>query len=75
MIWQDAVVLVAQLVCLVSLIPTLMDRESWPPIATTLPTGAALTAMATAFITLELYLSAVLVYGLSAAWLYMTFRT
>ena len=71
MIWQDLVILGAQLTCLISLIPTLRDRSKWPPIATTLPTAIALLAMASTFLTLGLFLSAALVFGLGFAWLYM----
>lgn len=71
MVWQDLVILVAQATCVVSLIPTLRDRSKWPPVSTTLPTGIALLAMASTFLTLGLYLSATLIFGLGGAWLYM----
>lgn len=74
MIWQDVAILIAQVTCLVSLVPTIRDRSKWPPVATTLPTGLAMLVMATAFATLGLYLSAALVCGLGAAWLYMVRR-
>ena len=74
MLWQDWVILGGQAICLVSLVPTVRDRAKWPPVATVLPTGAALALMAAALLTLGLYLSATMAFALALTWLWMLWR-
>jgi hypothetical protein len=71
MIWQDLVILAAQIVMLVGLWPTLRDKRRWPHPTTAVATGIALAAMALALGSLALWLSTTMVVCQSIAWLWM----
>jgi hypothetical protein len=56
--WQDWVLTIAQLVFVVSLIPSIIDVNQKPPLATSIPTVCGLVATTVAFATLTLWWSA-----------------
>lgn len=71
MIWQDFVILGAQLAMLVFLVPTLRSPEHWPKRITSRVTAIALISMAIAFASLALWLSAASTAAIGAGWAYM----
>ena len=68
MIWQDAVIAVAQGSFAIALLPTVLS-ESKPPLATSIPTAAGLFVIGGAVATLELWWSALTVSATGALWL------
>lgn len=68
MIWQDWVFAVGQGLFAVALIPAILDRTSKPPFFTSLLTAAILAVFAAAFLSLDLWWSALSTTVCSACW-------
>lgn len=69
MIWQDIVVGTGTIVFLISLMPTLMNKNAKVPLLTSLPTAIVLYVFSLTFLTLRLYFSSSIQFLTATAWL------
>jgi len=67
MIWQDAVIAVAQGAFAIALVPTILSRDK-PPLATSVPTAIGLSVIGVAVATLGLWWSTLTVGTTAALW-------
>ncbi len=74
MIWQDWMILTAQAVLLISLLPTFTNKSKWPHTLTSAGTGFALLLMAGALWSLSLIASTVIVSLQAMIWLRMALK-
>lgn len=69
MIWQDIVVGTGTIVFIISLIPTLLNRNAKVPLLTSLPTALVLYTFSITFLTLKLYYTSAMQFLTATAWL------
>ncbi len=68
MSWQDILIATGNFFMAIALVPSMRSREEKPPLATSLPTAAFLTAFGVAFLTLGLWLAMAGVWSGAACW-------
>ena len=68
MSWQDVLIAAGNFMMAAALIPSIRSPRDKPPLATSLPTAAFLTAFGVAFITLGLWLAMAGVWSGAVCW-------
>ena len=72
MVWQDIAIGIGVVVFVISLIPTLLNKNAKVPLSTSVPTCIVLYTNAFALFTLGLYFSAVMTLVTGTEWLLIT---
>ncbi|QQG39585.1 MAG: hypothetical protein HYS81_04370 [Candidatus Aenigmatarchaeota archaeon] len=67
-VWQDAAFTIGQLIFMISLLPTVMDRKSQVPRQTSVTTTAIMLGFAVTYVSLNLYFAAALSCLLAIMW-------
>ncbi len=72
--WEDKLILAAQIVLFIALLPTIYDKKHKPSKSTSVVTALALAAMSVALYSLKAYTGAFMTFANAVAWLVIFYQ-